>query len=716
MVGTVKLKGELIDGMNKPVAFATIVLRSLVNGQVISGVQAKTVTDSNGLYSFDVPIGSYDCLIYVDGVETAMPGIVNVYEFSGDGTLQDFLYAPCAVDLRPMFILQMELIRRQVIKAGDDVKEYAESSRALYELTLAASGSYDDKDKAQKAINDGVETRRYFYVKEQGNTFVSTYENVNGIATPTGQIVKSGNAFTDLAQLIGAGMYDQSTNRTGYFVEALGANAGKISARPALDVRLAIIRVTPGKTYDVYSPDWRADYMAMCLKEDKSMVGDTLGLIAAVGTGNSRKVTIPAASTAKYLMLNVKIPGGNFDIVQTMKFSVTEISDIDNIPVVDKWARENLVKNSITTGPGVVDIYDKNKETIGYFVRATGADAGKIQTNASTWISSFPVVAGQEYTIKASNYHTDYFAMAYKVDNVPTGETLGLVGFARVGDYAKFTVPEGSAAKFVFINVVIPNGKFDIRNGLKVVGLGQAAVKVSGYDLIDGGARKLIEEIKNKPEPAYSILKGKKIAWVGDSITAKNFRTVKNYHEYIGEAVGGFGGSYNYGISGSGFYNRQDVASKISESPDYITVFMGTNDFGNVGGTKMPLGNFLDTTNATVSGCINITLKAIIDKFFNKKIAVFTPLPRIENWGFDTRNNVQGYTLRQLADLIIKYCQHYSLPVLDLYSESSLPVYNNDGNVYYFTYPGGTQPDGLHPNDEGHKVIAVKIQKFLEGV
>ncbi|MFW2005856.1 hypothetical protein ACG9ZC_11470, partial [Acinetobacter baumannii] len=57
---------------------------------------------------------------------------------------------------------------------------------------------------------------------------------------------------------------------------------------------------------------------------------------------------------------------------------------------------------------------------------------------------------------------------------------------------------------------------------------------------------------------------------------------------------------------------------------------------------------------------------------------------------------------------------HFGIPYVDLYNESGLAVYNAAANSYYFTRPGSTEPDGVHPNDLGHALIAIKIKKWLE--
>jgi hypothetical protein len=63
----------------------------------------------------------------------------------------------------------------------------------LNDLTMSATAAYDSKEKAQKAIDDGIETRRFFTVWSDSSLYwTEKYENVNGIATPTGDTLASG--------------------------------------------------------------------------------------------------------------------------------------------------------------------------------------------------------------------------------------------------------------------------------------------------------------------------------------------------------------------------------------------------------------------------------------------------------------------------------------------------------------------------------------------
>ena len=59
--------------------------------------------------------------------------------------------------------------------------------------------------------------------------------------------------------------------------------------------------------------------------------------------------------------------------------------------------------------------------------------------------------------------------------------------------------------------------------------------------------------------------------------------------------------------------------------------------------------------------------------------------------------------------MIRRGAEYYSLPMLDLYAVSGIqpavPVMKE-------TY----MPDGLHPNDAGHVILANKIAKFIENL
>ena len=348
--------------------------------------------------------------------------------------------------------------------------------------------------------------------------------------------------------------------------------------------------------------------------------------------------------------------------------------------------------------------------------RYVNASSNEILQASGAAAAIVPVLAGKTYSVKASNFDRYRFFIGLRADaSTDVGAILGKATLVDTDDanIKTFTIPSESQARYAFINIKFRVGGFDISNdlvineGVEIVS--DSIIKLGDFLVRDQLAHEKIAQLVNSS--MSSNLRNKHWVAIGDSITEKNFRTNLNYHDYIRQDVPTLKVT-NMGISGSGYYNRSDVASKITAlDVDIITVFFGTNDWG-VSKNK-PLGSFLDVTTDTISGCINTTIIGLINNFHTKKIGIFTPLPRAGNYGEVTTPNQQGYTLVQVVDLIKRYCSHYSIPCLDLYRESGLPVWSEKGNQHYFTYPNGT-PDGLHPNDAGQSAIANKIRAFLE--
>jgi lysophospholipase L1-like esterase len=212
---------------------------------------------------------------------------------------------------------------------------------------------------------------------------------------------------------------------------------------------------------------------------------------------------------------------------------------------------------------------------------------------------------------------------------------------------------------------------------------------------------------------------------IGDSITEVNFRANTRYHDYIKTSIGCT--VNNYGISGTGYFTPSTsggtnaIYQRISSLPtaDLVTVFAGTNDWGQVGKTLV-LGTMGDTNGVnSFYGAVDSTLSQLISKYpTGTQIAVFTPIVRSSGGAWFDGANSAGVTLSQISDAIIQVCKKYSIPCLDLYRNSApLAPWNATNKSTYFCPPSGTidvpNGDGLHPNDAGHKILADKILSFL---
>jgi hypothetical protein len=72
----------------------------------------------------------------------------------------------------------------------------------LSNVAFTATEPYASKDAAQAAINSGAEKRRYFNVIRIGDYNVERYENINGVATATGNTLASGAFVEKLAKVV----------------------------------------------------------------------------------------------------------------------------------------------------------------------------------------------------------------------------------------------------------------------------------------------------------------------------------------------------------------------------------------------------------------------------------------------------------------------------------------------------------------------------------
>ncbi|MDB4302084.1 SGNH/GDSL hydrolase family protein [bacterium] len=197
---------------------------------------------------------------------------------------------------------------------------------------------------------------------------------------------------------------------------------------------------------------------------------------------------------------------------------------------------------------------------------------------------------------------------------------------------------------------------------------------------------------------------------MGDSITDESNATATlKYGEIVASRVGCT--INNYGVGGTGlltdgaatFFAMYKRITDMVTNASLITVFGGTNDWD---ASLYPLGVFGDfsETPDNIYNCIDYMCRKLIDRFPTKTIAFFTPTPRN-----DRSVNTQGYTLEDLSDAIVKVCGRYSIPVLDLYRVANMYPENAD-------FRTALMPDGLHPNDTLHLLLADKVESFINAL
>lgn len=206
---------------------------------------------------------------------------------------------------------------------------------------------------------------------------------------------------------------------------------------------------------------------------------------------------------------------------------------------------------------------------------------------------------------------------------------------------------------------------------------------------------------------------GKIAAFLGDSITHGSSSELR-FSDIVGERMG-FSEVYNYGHGGSritlvspddfSFVNRYE---KMTSAADIVFVMGGTNDYGH-GDLEIPFGDFSDRTANTFHGALHVLYQGLIRKYLGKTVIVMTPPHRrgFGSWDDLSLNPKTGKNFSDYVNAIRKTAEYYGLPVLDLYRILPLnPVIPEIREKF--------MPDGLHPNTEGHLLIAEAIISFLK--
>lgn len=215
-------------------------------------------------------------------------------------------------------------------------------------------------------------------------------------------------------------------------------------------------------------------------------------------------------------------------------------------------------------------------------------------------------------------------------------------------------------------------------------------------------------------------LKGKKINFLGDSITqGLGVSAPENiYVNRIANETGAI--CRNYGVSGTKIQNmifQYENSEKnesfimrverMEEDADIIIVFGGTNDWGE---GDAPLGVMVDRDPHTFYGACHTLFLKLIEKYPEAEIVVLTPLHRRRETvpQADGLRHIENDTiLVDYVNIIREVAEYYSLPVLDLWKfgrfQPAVPILKEK-----------FMPDGLHPNDAGHKIIANRIIGFLK--
>lgn len=220
-------------------------------------------------------------------------------------------------------------------------------------------------------------------------------------------------------------------------------------------------------------------------------------------------------------------------------------------------------------------------------------------------------------------------------------------------------------------------------------------------------------------------LKGKIINFLGDSITEGNSVVdLNNRYDNVIKKEYGLKESYNYGIGGTRLAHqtipsvkpRHDLcfcgrAYDLNPDADVIVVYGGVNDY--ISGDA-PIGNWGDKTPATFYGAVWF-LMDFLKSNYKSKIVFISPAHVCYNGVVDYKpsnyptKRDDALPLVEYVKIIEKTAKEFNIPMLNLYE--TLKINPNDNKDYEkFT------ADGLHFNDEGHKILARCVGEFLKSL
>ena len=209
-------------------------------------------------------------------------------------------------------------------------------------------------------------------------------------------------------------------------------------------------------------------------------------------------------------------------------------------------------------------------------------------------------------------------------------------------------------------------------------------------------------------------LKDLKINFLGDSITqgVGVANEAEIYLNLIKEAEG-LAEARNYGISGTRLAVQNGPEdwgpaysvryAEMDDDADVVVVFGGTNDFGH---GNAPIGEFSHRVNTTYYGACHGLMEGLLNKYPASVVVFMTPLHRLSE---DEPSMGNGLKLKRYVDIIKEVAEYYAIPVLDLYAVSGIQPRVDVMREKYC-------PDGLHPNGEGHKLIASRLTGFLKSL
>lgn len=475
----------------------------------------------------------------------------------------------------------------------------------------------------------------------------------------------------------------------------------------------AKIPVTPLTKISIFKPSGKYDIESGAILFVNSK-GNKVDLINGTTFINGKYndinyITISPPSTTTHVLFNVKLTDYDdrfttiVEIGEQITIKETQITKIFNKKIKDDELTtlfNKFVKSINLSGKNLYNfssdyIPDKLSIMDGTLMNSVGWGVAQIKAKGKTTYSLY---------MPSGNYSEDIGTIAFYKNSTLISYIIGtnfINGKYNGVNYITFTTPENT--NLIYITCKRPNEPLiDNSETLKIFEkdkiddniFNEYVVSINGHF------------IKNYNENIHS-LKGVKWGFVGDSLTERNSRTLKNYIDYIVEETGII--AVNLGVSGSGYKKREDDnnafyqrVQNIDNDFNIITIFGSGNDL------SLTLGNVTDNDTSTVFGCVNETIKRIYAKMPCVKLGIISPTPWI-----NYPNYTDGNAMELLSNGLKEICRRGSIPFLDLYNCSNLRPWDKTFRALMYSRD---DENGVHPDENGHKQFYKKILKFGESL
>ena len=475
----------------------------------------------------------------------------------------------------------------------------------------------------------------------------------------------------------------------------------------------AKIQVKELSNYSIYKPSNKYEIAAGAIL----FLNSTSGVISVIDGNsyvngqynNGNYITLSTPENCSYIAFNIRLTDydNRFTTIVNKGDGIlneTQVTKIFGKKIKDEVLNDqfnNFIMSIETSGKNLYNydtdfINDKLSNTNGILQAATGWGVAKISVESNKTYSLF---------LPAGNYSEDIGSISFYNSNNLLSHITGsdyISGIYNDVNYITFTTPQN--CNLIYVTCIRPvapimdNSKsLLIYEGENINSdiVGEYITSINGNPI-----KQIDDELKHS-------LKGLKWGFIGDSLTEKNSRALKNYIDYIVEETGII--AVNLGVSGTGYKKTEEGGTafyqrveNIDDDFDIITIFGSGNDL------SLTLGNVTDSDTSTVFGCVNETIKRIYAKMPTIKLGIISPTPWVQY-----PNYTDGNKMQLLNEGLEKICKRGSIPFLDLYNGSSLRPWDGTFRTLMYSRDDG---NGVHPDENGHKQIYRKILKFGESL